>query len=170
MAGRFRQSFPHGRTKTVAVEVKKKRTYTQGVGGKMTEVPSEAEQKLALRRPHRLIRDRRSPHHTLTEHERVARLKALEQAKRDEDVRKQFEEEEAKRVAERTEREKAEIDKRRREEDERKAAEEATKVRPRDRSLGRRGAHREGRRHRPGAYRQDASQQGGHRQAGGDRG
>jgi translation initiation factor IF-2 len=58
----------------------------------------------------------------------VARLKALEQARRDEDVRKQFEEEEAKKVAERTERERAEIDKRRREEDERKAAEEASKV------------------------------------------
>jgi translation initiation factor IF-2 len=68
------------------------------------------------------------PHHTLTEHERVARTKALEQARRDEDVRKQFEEEEAKRAAERTDREKAELDKRRREEEERKAAEEATKV------------------------------------------
>src|SRR5262249_11446862 len=67
-------------------------------------------------------------HHTLTEHERVARTKALEQAKRDEDVRKQFEEEEAKRAAERTEREKAEVDKRRREEEERKTAEEAAKV------------------------------------------
>src|SRR5882757_3017623 len=126
--GQVRQSFPHGRTKTVAVELKKKRTYTQGVGGKMTEVPSEAEAKLALATaaPALEIDDR--PHHTLTEHERVARLKALEQAKRDEDVRKQFEEEEAKRAAERTEREKAEIDKRRRDEDERKAAEEATKV------------------------------------------
>ena len=43
MAARFGQSFPHGRTKTVTVELKKKRTYTQGAGGKMTEVPHEAE-------------------------------------------------------------------------------------------------------------------------------
>src|SRR3954470_5816500 len=126
--GQVRQSFPHGRTKTVAVEVKKKRTYTQGVGGKMTEVPSEAEQKLGLATAAPVVEIDDRPHHTLTEHERVARTKALEQAKRDEDVRKQFEEEEAKRAAERTEREKAEIDKRRREEDERKSADEATKV------------------------------------------
>ncbi|HVZ01533.1 MAG TPA: translation initiation factor IF-2, partial [Dongiaceae bacterium] len=125
--GQVRQSFPHGRTKTVAVEVKKKRTYTQGVGGKMTEVPSEAEQKLGLA-PAAPVVEIDERHHTLTEHERVARLKALEQAKRDEDVRKQFEEEEAKRAAERTEREKAELDKRRREEEERKAAEDAAKV------------------------------------------
>ncbi|WP_395020954.1 translation initiation factor IF-2 [Dongia sp.] len=127
--GQVRQSFPHGRTKTVTVELKKKRTYTQGAGGKMTEVPHEAEAKLGLTTPAPAaveVDDR--PHHTLTEHERVARTKALEQAKRDEDVRKQFEEEEAKRAAERTEREKAEVDKRRREEEERKAAEEATKV------------------------------------------
>ncbi|MES1152892.1 MAG: translation initiation factor IF-2 N-terminal domain-containing protein, partial [Dongia sp.] len=126
--GQVRQSFPHGRTKTVAVEVKKKRTYTQGVGGKMTEVPSEAEQKLGLAPAAPVVEIDDRPHHTLTEHERVARLKALEQAKRDEDVRKQFEEEEAKRVAERTEREKAELDKRRREEEERKVAEDAAKV------------------------------------------
>jgi translation initiation factor IF-2 len=125
--GQVRQSFPHGRTKTVAVEVKKKRTYTQGAGGKMTEVPSEAEQKLGLA-PAAPVVEIDERHHTLTEHERVARTKALEQAKRDEDVRKQFEEEEAKRAAERTEREKAEVDKRRREEEERKAAEEAAKV------------------------------------------
>ena len=126
--GQVRQSFPHGRTKTVTVELKKKRTYTQGAGGKMTEVPHEAEVKLGLTTPPPAPEVDERPHHTLTEHERVARTKALEQAKRDEDVRKQFEEEEAKRAAERTEREKAELDKRRREEEERKAAEEAAKV------------------------------------------
>ncbi len=36
--GQVRQSFPHGRSKTVTVEVKKKRTFTQGAGGRMTEV------------------------------------------------------------------------------------------------------------------------------------
>jgi translation initiation factor IF-2 len=126
--GQVRQSFPHGRTKTVTVELKKKRTYTQGAGGKMTEVPHEAEAKLGLSTPAPVVEVDDRPHHTLTEHERVARTKALEQARRDEDVRKQFEEEEAKRAAERTDREKAELDKRRREEEERKATEEATKV------------------------------------------
>jgi len=126
--GQVRQSFPHGRTKTVTVELKKKRTYTQGAGGKMTEVPHEAEAKLGLNTPPPAPEVDDRPHHTLTEHERVARNKALEQARRDEDVRKQFEEEEAKRAAERSEREKAEVDKRRREEDERKAAEDAAKV------------------------------------------
>src|SRR5262252_9305534 len=71
--GQVRQSFPHGRTKTVAVEVKKKRTYTQGAGGKMTEVPSEAEQKLGLSTASPVLElDER--HHNLTEHERGARL------------------------------------------------------------------------------------------------
>ena len=37
-AGQVRQTFPHGRSKTVAVEVKSKRTYAPGAGGKMTEV------------------------------------------------------------------------------------------------------------------------------------
>ena len=37
--GQVRQSFPHGRTKTVAVEVKKKRTYATGAAaGKVAEV------------------------------------------------------------------------------------------------------------------------------------
>src|SRR5215467_15061392 len=126
--GQVRQSFPHGRTKTVTVELKKKRTYTQGAGGKMTEVPHEAEVKLGLTTPPPAPEVDERPHHTLTEHERVTRTKALEQAKRDEDVRKQFEEEEARRAAERTEREKAELDKRRRDEEERKAAEEAAKA------------------------------------------
>jgi len=126
--GQVRQSFPHGRTKTVTVELKKKRTYTQGAGGKMTEVPHEAEAKLGLTTAAPVVEVDERPHHTLTEHERVARTKALEQARRDEDVRKQFEEEEAKRAAERTEREKAEVDKRRREEEERKVAEDAAKT------------------------------------------
>src|SRR5437868_12621716 len=62
--GQVRQSFPHGRTKTVAVEVKKKRTYTQGVGGKMTEVPSEAEQKLGLTPAAPVVEIDDRPHHT----------------------------------------------------------------------------------------------------------
>ncbi len=39
--GSVRQSFSHGRTKTVTVEVKKKRTFAPGAGGRMTEVREE---------------------------------------------------------------------------------------------------------------------------------
>ena len=41
-AGQVRQSFPHGRSKTVAVEVKRKRTFAPGAGGRMTEVTADA--------------------------------------------------------------------------------------------------------------------------------
>ncbi|HVI88028.1 MAG TPA: translation initiation factor IF-2, partial [Dongiaceae bacterium] len=60
-------------------------------------------------------------HHGLTAHERQARMKALEQAKRDEEVRKVQEAEEAVRAAERAERERAEAERRRKEEEERQA-------------------------------------------------
>ncbi|HEU0071721.1 MAG TPA: IF-2-associated domain-containing protein, partial [Alphaproteobacteria bacterium] len=36
--GQIRQSFSHGRTKAVTVEVRKKRTYAPGEGGNMAEV------------------------------------------------------------------------------------------------------------------------------------
>lgn len=131
--GQVRQSFPHGRTKTVAVEVKKKRTYTTGAGGKMAEVAPEPEvakpqpapapqASVTVAAPE--IDDR---HHNLTNNERQARLKALELAKKDEEARKLTEAEEARRSQERSERERAELDRRRREEEERKAAEEAAR-------------------------------------------
>ena len=128
--GQVRQSFPHGRTKTVAVEVKKKRTYTTGVGGKMEVAPEVEAPKPAAPAPAQVtvsapeVDDR---HHNLTDHERQARLKALEQAKKDEDSRKLTEAEEMRRAQERSERERAEVDRRRREEEERKAAEDAAR-------------------------------------------
>jgi translation initiation factor IF-2 len=125
--GQVRQSFPHGRTKTVAVEVKKKRTYTTGAGGKLAEVAPEVEVKPHVPAPVAPAPEVDERHHTLTEQERQNRLKVLEQAKKDEDVRKLTEAEEAKRAAERSERERAELDRRRREEEERKAAEDAAR-------------------------------------------
>jgi translation initiation factor IF-2 len=127
--GQVRQSFPHGRSKTVAVEVKKKRTYTAGAGGKLAEAVPEVEAKVHTPAPPPPVVevDERAPHHTLTDQERQNRLKVLEQAKKDEDVRKVSAAEEARLAAERSEREKAEVDRRRREEEERKAAEEAAK-------------------------------------------
>ena len=45
--GKVRQSFSHGRSKTVTVEVKRKRTFERGAGGNMKEVkqghPAAAE-------------------------------------------------------------------------------------------------------------------------------
>ena len=40
--GQVRQSFSHGRTKSVTVEVKKKRTFERGVGGNMRAVSESA--------------------------------------------------------------------------------------------------------------------------------
>ncbi len=42
-SGQIRQSFSHGRSKAVRVEVKKKRPYAPGDGGRMTEVKPGAE-------------------------------------------------------------------------------------------------------------------------------
>jgi translation initiation factor IF-2 len=88
-AGQVRQSFPHGRSKTVAVEVKKKRTFAPGEGGRMTEVMAEArlspEETAALEAAFDL--------HTrhLTADERATRVKALEDAKKDEERRRALE-------------------------------------------------------------------------------
>ncbi|MGH6931031.1 MAG: translation initiation factor IF-2 [Dongiaceae bacterium] len=108
-AGQVRQSFPHGRSKTVAVEVKRKRTFEAGAGGRMTEVTGEpvgaAPEPIG---PHSEpgTEDRTAQHH-LTAGERAMRLRVLEDAKRDEEIRKVVDaelrrqaEEEARRQAE----------------------------------------------------------------------
>ena len=41
--GQVRQSFSHGRTKAVTVEVKRKRTFERGTGGGMQEVKAKAD-------------------------------------------------------------------------------------------------------------------------------
>ena len=40
-SGQVRQSFSHGRSKTVQVEVKKRRTFTRGETGRMAEVKAQ---------------------------------------------------------------------------------------------------------------------------------
>src|SRR5215510_16133337 len=83
-AGQVRQSFPHGRTKTVAVEVKKKRTFAPGEGGRMTEVTGDAaapvEEALSVESALDALH---APH--LTADERATRIKVLEDAKKDEE-------------------------------------------------------------------------------------
>ena len=86
--GQVRQSFSHGRSKMVTVEVKKKRTYERDAGGRMTkvderafvedpaeEVVDEVEEPLTTR-----AEIERADH--LTDEERAARLRALEDARK----------------------------------------------------------------------------------------
>ncbi len=92
-AGQVRQSFPHGRTKTVAVEVKKKRTFAPGAGGRMTEVTVDpqtgaAEAALGGGSADMTAEERVAQLHHLTAGERATRLRALEDARRDEELRR----------------------------------------------------------------------------------
>ncbi|HET6161267.1 MAG TPA: translation initiation factor IF-2 [Dongiaceae bacterium] len=128
--GQVKQSFPHGRTKTVSVEVKKKRTFAPGVGGKM-EAVSELEAKHHT--PGEPTAAEIFDHHALTAHERAQRQKALEQARKDEDHRKVEEIKQAQAAADRLELQRQEAarlaeEERQRAEQARRAKEEATKA------------------------------------------
>src|SRR5215475_7592543 len=74
--GQVRQSFPHGRTKTVAVEIKKKRAYAPGAGGRMTEVSTPVEEALPEPAPvtaaevETVVEERQAPVRHLTVGER----------------------------------------------------------------------------------------------------
>jgi translation initiation factor IF-2 len=70
--GQVRQSFPHGRSKTVAVEVKKKRTYAPGAGGKLEAAPEGEPKHVAPVEVTTAVFE--ADHHGLTAHERAARL------------------------------------------------------------------------------------------------
>ena len=158
-AGQVRQSFSHGRTKSVSVEVRRKRTFTQGAGGTMEEVKRQAAEKAVkkaptaekVKSPDPDISDEqvsRSPAvlRTLTEQEAAARASALEGARADDTssnkiLERTVEGAEARRVAakEAEEARKAE-EERRQEEDNRKleeaqaakrAAEQAEKLKER---------------------------------------
>jgi len=132
--GQVRQSFSHGRTKTVEVEVKKKRTFEREAGGRMKAVErpspdltmpaSEAAQE---------VRD-------LTDKERAARIRALEGAVADEERRRDLQ---AKREADEAARRKAQDDARRRaaeEEAARKKAEEEAELQRAEEEKARRKA------------------------------
>ena len=98
-AGQVRQSFSHGRSKAVTVEVKRRRTFAPGEGGRMIEVTAPAVvEESALAGPVEtaglalaLAPGEAIPN--LTNAERAARLHALESAKAEEDQRRQIEEE-----------------------------------------------------------------------------
>jgi translation initiation factor IF-2 len=91
--GQVRQSFSHGRSKVVTVEVRKKRTFTAGAGGAMHEVKegvhSAAEADLAAAVAKVEAASRAASAHDLTNHEKAARARALQDAlKFEEDTRR----------------------------------------------------------------------------------
>ena len=143
--GQVRQSFPHGRTKTVQVEVKKKRVF--GVTPSQPEVkgrePAPERASSAPAAQQAPVNKRPQVLRALTEEERAARTKALTEARRaDTEARRRDETEAARRAEE--ERRRAEEEQRRREEEERRALEELARQKAEEES--RRKAEEEARR------------------------
>ncbi len=153
-AGQIRQSFSHGRTKPVSVEVRRKRTYTQAADGGMTEVKrsgplgiGEAPEAAAAAAQQAVAAPR-----TLTEEERAARARALSGARQadveaaivaeeearqarelEAEARRQAEEEAKRREEEEAKRRQEEEERRRAEEEAaRKAAEQAARLEARE--------------------------------------
>ena len=131
-AGQVRQSFSHGRTKAVAVEVRRKRTFKQADDGAMTEVrdlpkieelPEETPKTVEPEAPAKP----EPPLRTLTDQERAARLRALEGARQTEtDIAESRAEREAMETRRRDEerRQREEEDARRKDDEERRRVEE----------------------------------------------
>lgn len=131
-AGQVKQSFSHGRSKSVAVEVRKKRTFVQGSSGRMAEVRGGAlsAKENAENAFKKETSDHNDPH--LTEGELVKRAQVLQNAMKAEEENQKIAEADAearaKREAADAERraaEKAEAERKAKEEAERKAKEEA---------------------------------------------
>ncbi|KIL97590.1 Translation initiation factor 2 [Paramagnetospirillum magnetotacticum MS-1] len=102
--GQVRQSFSHGRSKVVTVEVRKKRTFTSA-GGAMHEIKegahSAAEADLAAAVAKVEAATRAASAHDLTNNEKAARAKALQDAlHHQEEVRARAEEEAVRRAIE----------------------------------------------------------------------
>jgi translation initiation factor IF-2 len=84
-SGQVRQSFSHGRSKTVQVEVKKKRTFKRGTSGSMTEVTEPAGAGATAADGTESGAPAVAPAGALTGQERAARARALESARVDEE-------------------------------------------------------------------------------------
>ncbi|MGE5504731.1 MAG: translation initiation factor IF-2 [Actinomycetota bacterium] len=127
--GQVRQSFSHGRSKVVTVEVRKKRTFSSA-GGAMHEVKegvhSAAEADLAAAVAKVEAATRAASVHDLTNHEKAARARALQDALKAEEEARIRAEEEAVRAAEEAERRAAE-EAVRAEEEAKRAAEETVR-------------------------------------------
>jgi len=81
--GQVRQSFSHGRSKMVTVEVRKKRTFAPDSGGRMAEVKEAAA---AFKEEPVEAPVDEAPARQLTDEERAVRLKALEDAKKSDEL------------------------------------------------------------------------------------
>ncbi|MDP7216308.1 MAG: translation initiation factor IF-2 [Rhodospirillales bacterium] len=86
--GHVRQNFSHGRSKMVAVEVRKKRTYAPDAGGKMAEVKENQllgwGAAVADAASQEATEAQRANQHALTNEEKAVRARALEDAKKTE--------------------------------------------------------------------------------------
>ena len=132
--GQVRQSFSHGRSKSVMVEVKKKRTFGRDSTGRMRAV-SEEQSVSPVEAVEQLDAG------NLTEEERAARLRAIHGAAEDAEKRRIDEtEEERRRLAEEEDlRRKEEEEARRRDgDDSRLKAEEETRLRTEEEEAARR--------------------------------
>ncbi len=121
--GQIRQSFSHGRSKAVTVEVRKKRTYAPTESGGMAEVKPGAEIPVEA--------EESATGEKLTSGELAVRARVLEDAKRDEERRRIEDAERAEREAEEAKKraeEEAEQAKREAEEAKKRAEEEAKKA------------------------------------------
>ncbi|MEQ9490147.1 MAG: translation initiation factor IF-2 [Alphaproteobacteria bacterium] len=146
-SGQVRQSFSHGRTKTVKVEKKRKRTFERNESGRMERVSLDPNAAPADTSPEEETKVESAPAPTpapapvandamgrLSPQERERRLKALEGAARVEEERRIAMEEserraeEARRRREEEKQRQEEEEQARREEEARKAAEEAEKI------------------------------------------
>lgn len=118
-SGQVRQSFSHGRSKSVKVEVKRKRTFERGVSGRMQEVKKgevPVESAPVVAPPIEVAPS------SLTDKERETRIRALHGAAEDTE-RKRIEDQESRLKAEAEEKKRKQDDARRAEEEARKKAE-----------------------------------------------
>jgi translation initiation factor IF-2 len=101
--GQVRQSFSHGRSKVVTVEVKKKRTFAADAGGALHEVKEQIKLGEPSAAPQAVFTvEAELPHiaHDLTHGEKATRAKVLQDAlKADEESRRRAAEREVERVA-----------------------------------------------------------------------
>ena len=133
--GKVRQSFSHGRSKTVTVEVKRKRTFERGAGGNMKEVkqghPAAAENlsvgtSAATTTPTPTAATPEAAVGNLTDRERETRVRALHSAAEDAE-RVRIDDQEARRKAEIEAKERTKEEERRASEEERRTSEEERK-------------------------------------------
>jgi translation initiation factor IF-2 len=95
-AGQIRQSFSHGRSKAVAVEVRKKRTITPGGAPAPEPVEAPVAQAPAPTTAQTVVppppppQPEPAPHHTLTDDEKQHRLHALQAARKAEEEAKRL--------------------------------------------------------------------------------